>query len=164
VSDWRCGFDVDSMILRKLRTLRSFGWSGTYLIAEATLLTVVIPVGFRLVGVGPTQAGLRRWASIPRTQQGSENLQTVTLAARRARWMVQSISGFKGSCLTRSLVLWTLLRRRGVDSDLRVGFRRREQRLEGHAWVEYEGVPLNEDPTVVQTYSVSEKSTTFDFQ
>jgi hypothetical protein len=45
---------VDSMILRKLRTLRSFGWSGTYLIAEATLLTVVIPAGFRLVGVVPS--------------------------------------------------------------------------------------------------------------
>ena len=155
---------MDSIvILRKLRTLRSLGWGGTCLIAEATVLTIVVPVGFGLFGVARTQAGLRRWASLRCGNRQSEDLQTLILAVRRAQRVGQRTSGITVSCLTRSFVLWALLRSRGVDTDLRVGFRKRGEILEGHAWVEHNGVPLNEHPTVIQTYIVSGKSKSFDF-
>lgn len=48
------------------------------------------------------------------------------------------------NCLTRSLYLWWLLRRRGVDSQLRIGVRLTGGALEGHAWVEHAGVPIND--------------------
>jgi hypothetical protein len=48
--------------------------------------------------------------------------------------------------------MWTLLRRRGVMAELRVGFRRREGKMEGHSWVELEGAPLNETLNAVLTY------------
>ena len=50
----------------------------------------------------------------------------------------------RANCLERSLVLWALLRRRGIDSDLRIGARKHGERLEGHAWVEWDGVVLND--------------------
>jgi len=37
-----------------------------------------------------------------------------------------------------------LLRRRGIDSQLRIGVRLTGGALEGHAWVEYAGVPVND--------------------
>jgi hypothetical protein len=52
------------------------------------------------------------------------------------------------NCLTRSLYLWWLLRRRGFDSQLRIGVRLTGGVLDGHAWVEYGGVPVNDRPDV----------------
>lgn len=51
-------------------------------------------------------------------------------------------------CLTRSLYLWWLLRRRGVGAKLRIGVRLEEGALEAHAWVECEGIPINDRPDV----------------
>jgi hypothetical protein len=51
-------------------------------------------------------------------------------------------------CLTSSLVLLWLLRRQGVAARLRIGVRFHAPaapgRLDAHAWVEWQGVPLND--------------------
>ena len=51
---------------------------------------------------------------------------------------------FPATCLTRSLVLIWMLRRRGVRSDLRIGVHLARGTLYAHAWVECEGVPVND--------------------
>ena len=76
--------------------------------------------------------------------------------------MVKRAFGIEGTCLTRSFTLWAILRRRGVETDLRVGFRKSEGKLSGHAWVEYAGVPLNEDSDVNTKYSVFKEPADFD--
>lgn len=49
------------------------------------------------------------------------------------------------TCLTRSLVLWSLLRDAGIPVRMRLGARlSREDLLEAHAWVEVEGEPVAE--------------------
>jgi len=48
------------------------------------------------------------------------------------------------SCLVKSLTLWWLLGRQGITSQLRVGIRKEGGNLEAHAWVERNGVALNE--------------------
>jgi hypothetical protein len=48
------------------------------------------------------------------------------------------------NCLTRSLYLWWLLRRRGIDSQLRIGVRLTDGALDAHAWVEHAGIPVND--------------------
>ncbi len=60
----------------------------------------------------------------------------VTVAAQRGP--------FRASCLPQSLVLWWLLRRQGIDNELRFGVRKNPDRLEAHAWVELQGTVLNE--------------------
>ena len=50
---------------------------------------------------------------------------------------------FDTNCLEQSLVLWWLLRRRGIAADLRIGARKSGQRFEAHAWVEFCGMALN---------------------
>jgi hypothetical protein len=62
----------------------------------------------------------------------------------------------------RSLSLWTLLLRRGLVTELRVGVRKRDGHIEGHAWIEYRGLPLNEDEKILQTYEVYERPVSFD--
>jgi hypothetical protein len=48
------------------------------------------------------------------------------------------------SCLVESLVLWHLLQRQGISSNLRIGVRKTSQKFEAHAWVEYAGAALNQ--------------------
>jgi hypothetical protein len=51
---------------------------------------------------------------------------------------------FRATCLPRSVVLWALLRRHGVDAELKLGVRRGDRGFEAHAWVELEGVALDQ--------------------
>ena len=57
------------------------------------------------------------------------------------------------NCLTRSLYLWWLLQRRSIDSQLRIGVRLTDGALEGHAWVEHAGVPINDRPDVSANFT-----------
>ena len=48
------------------------------------------------------------------------------------------------NCLEQSLVLWWLLRRRGIAAELRIGARKEFERFEAHAWVEVDSAVLND--------------------
>lgn len=52
------------------------------------------------------------------------------------------------NCLAESLTLWWILRRRGIDSDIRIGVRKEGGGLDAHAWVECAGAALDEHPDV----------------
>ena len=52
---------------------------------------------------------------------------------------------WRGStCLDKSLALWWLLGRQGIASLVRIGARKNSSDFEAHAWVECDGVALNE--------------------
>jgi len=57
------------------------------------------------------------------------------------------------TCLEESLALWWLLRRQGIGSDLRVGVRKDGEKFEAHAWVERDGIALNEPEARHQHYA-----------
>ena len=57
-------------------------------------------------------------------------------------------SPFPCTCLTRSLVLISQLRRRNVAGSLRIGVCLLDGKLKAHAWVEHQGVPVNDSPDV----------------
>jgi len=52
------------------------------------------------------------------------------------------------TCLPRSLALQALLRRQGIEADLRIGVRREAGELRAHAWIEQAGSPLGEPADV----------------
>jgi Transglutaminase-like superfamily len=51
---------------------------------------------------------------------------------------------FDTNCLEQSLMLWWLLRRRGIAAELRIGARKEFERFEAHAWVEVNSAVLND--------------------
>lgn len=78
-------------------------------------------------------------------------------AARRTAELVAAVAGglpFQLNCLERSLVLWALLRARGIAGDLCFGVRREDDRLDVHAWVECGTVVLNDRADIGQRYTV----------
>ena len=60
------------------------------------------------------------------------------------------------SCLEQSLVLWFLMAREGVPARLRIGVKKSAGKFEAHAWVEYDGVPLNQSEEVHHHYAAFE--------
>ena len=74
----------------------------------------------------------------------AETTQTVELASKH------TVVG--NTCLHRSMALWWLLGRRGVDSSLRFGVRKDGDHLNAHAWVEHQGIVVNDQPTVGKDY------------
>ena len=77
--------------------------------------------------------------------------------ARRTAELVSAAAWrglYDATCLRRSLVLWWMLRRRGIDSQLRIGARMEGDNFAAHAWVEYENTVLNDSPDVGTRYAI----------
>ena len=60
---------------------------------------------------------------------------------------------WRANCLQRSMTLWWMLRRRGQAADLRIGVRSEPERPAFHAWVEQNGVVLNDSPDVADRFA-----------
>jgi hypothetical protein len=55
-------------------------------------------------------------------------------------------------CLSRSLVLWTMLRRQGIDGEIVIGVRPGGAPLDAHAWVERHGRAIDDDADHVASF------------
>ncbi|MEO5595972.1 MAG: lasso peptide biosynthesis B2 protein [Lysobacteraceae bacterium] len=75
-------------------------------------------------------------ATAPEIQYAQRLAELAAIAGRR--------SAIRTTCLRQALLLQWLLRRRGLDAQLRIGVRKNNAALDAHAWVELDGVALGE--------------------
>lgn len=79
------------------------------------------------------------------------------ITARQAARMVSIAANYaphRSSCLDRSFLLWALLRKRGIDSELLLGARKDQGSFKAHAWVEINGEVLNDTNDVREKFSL----------
>ena len=143
-----------------LRRFRSLEPGGRGLFLRAAAVLPLISLSLRLRGFRSTQASLqKRIASVAR-RHDPLNQATAAVTALTAR-MVRS-AAYRGlgtpTCLEKSLVLWWLLGRHGIASSLRIGTRKTGGKFEAHAWVECEGVPLNEPEELHKHYAAFDEA------
>ncbi len=77
------------------------------------------------------------------------------LEARQTAVMVNAAARrgiYDATCLRRSLVLWWLLRRRGIVGTLRIGAHIEAGAFSAHAWVEFQDEVINDEPDVRERY------------
>lgn len=130
--------------------------------ADRRLLLLIITVlpltalGLRLSGFERTFARLS--VLVGRSYQAPLEDEAIYVD-RVQRWIryTKRHGPYPGTCLSRSLVLWCLLRRQGIESILRIGTRTQDEQFQAHAWVEYHGRPVNAGQRVRQHYA------TFDY-
>ena len=147
------------LLLRKLRSFRSLpaGEQRCYLLA--LLLLPLVDLALRLCSWPRCHEWATHWA-----RRGPIAGRTYP-PPRRIAWLVERAAQhcpWPATCLRRSLLLWAFLLRSGVASELRLGFRNPEGRFEAHAWVEWNGVPLNDAPDVRSHYAVPAQGLTTD--
>jgi hypothetical protein len=113
--------------------------------------------GFARVRSWVSGLGSRVWGiepSPPETQARSDLRADAERLELWLRWASRFVPGAR--CLHRSLALMLWLRRRGVRADLRMGVRAQDGTVQGHAWVEWDGVPIGEPPSVREEYGLLE--------
>jgi hypothetical protein len=115
---------------------------------QAAFLLPLTSLGLRFRGFAKTQRSLQSrlakhgdWFASARS---ASEVAAQTLMVSRMVLAASRHSLFVTTCLERSLVLWWLLARRGVRSQLRIGVRKTGDNFEAHAWVERDGVAIAE--------------------
>lgn len=114
------------------------------LFLRAVAMLPLVSLSLRLRGFGPTRSSLQKRLSSSLSPAKRDSL---SKRASLTAHLVQAadLHGLvHPSCLAKSLTLWWLLGRQGIRSRLRIGIRKENNKLEAHAWVEREGVALNE--------------------
>jgi hypothetical protein len=102
----------------------------------------------RVFGYARTRAWLERHSQHPAPRVATPtDLESAHSAAR-----IAAIAGRRGlvtaTCLRQALLVYWLLRRRGLQPELRIGVRRQADAFDAHAWVELDGHPLQQSPVV----------------
>jgi Transglutaminase-like superfamily len=111
---------------------------------EALVALVATRAGLRLVGFRRWENFLARFTPTLKSQNFDVLLTATAQVVARTESVAARNIFFRPSCLERSLVLWWLLRRRGIRAEVRVGARGRGANFEAHAWIECDGTFLNE--------------------
>jgi hypothetical protein len=115
-----------------------------------------------LTEIGLRWFGFRRWRElIERFSLSARARKTLPVAlqhemARRAVSAVRSVEMHgpaTPNCLERSMTLWWLLRRDGVEGELHIGARKEGTEFKAHAWVELGGEVLNDSAEVHNHYA-----------
>ena len=122
------------------------------LFLRAAALLPLISLSLRLRGFRKTQTFLQKFLSLPSHPADTSASSTAQQTVRVVRAAVRNSLGHP-TCLEESLALWWLLRRQGIGSDLRIGVRKDGEKFEAHAWVERDGMALNEPEARHQHYA-----------
>ena len=94
---------------------------------------------------------LARWAW--RRPSGQRNRDGERKVIARVERLRRTLERGRGDCLQSSLVLFRELSRAGADPTLVVGFRRTAGRMQGHAWVLADGMPVTESQAALDGFA-----------
>jgi Transglutaminase-like superfamily len=114
---------------------------------RVAVLLPAISLSLKMRGFRATQQALQNFSISREKEEGSGQCVTDGERVKFAVRMVNAASRHglgRWTCLERSLALWWLLRQEGIASSVRIGARKSDGKFEAHAWVEQEGVALNE--------------------
>jgi Transglutaminase-like superfamily len=123
---------------------------------RAVFLMPQVNLSLRVRGFQKTQRTLQEQLSIALREPPDDN-EDVKRAVQTTCRMVLAAAryGFvRPSCLVESLTLWYLLREQNISATLRIGVSKTAKKFEAHAWVESDGMALNQPAEPHQHYAV----------
>jgi Transglutaminase-like superfamily len=127
------------------RKFLNLSWRERRLLLRAFTALCFVALLLRLVGLRRSLSFLTRLSPAGnQSKDCSDRLKELAGMTSRAACNIP----LKTSCLDRSVTLWWLARREAVATDIRIGVRKEGSRLQGHAWVEYQGQVINDDEDI----------------
>lgn len=143
------------LLARKYRTLSELSVVEKALLIRALWLLPVVAISLQIKGLRFTQDLLLWTFRSPRSNSepiASQIWTTVRMVKTAAKYYQPW-----ANCLKKSLVLWILLRDRGIRSEIRIGVERESTTFAAHAWVEYQGIVLNDSDDVHQRFQAFDR-------
>jgi hypothetical protein len=132
--------------VRRLRKYRALTPAGRAVVLQSLVLLPAVALSLRARGMARTRAALARLEQ--RARAGA------LAPAEIARLVDAAAALLRARCLPRSLVLWHFLRHRSASAEVRLGVSKLANgSLHAHAWLEFEGLPLNDRTDVFERYA-----------
>ena len=140
---------------------RLHGWlllTGSQRVGLIVMMLALLPIAaaLRLFGYQRTQNWLERHSR----HAGSRGANPGDFAAAQDLAGRASIAGrhgvIKATCLRQSLLVYWLLRRRGLDPEIKLGVRKQDGALDAHAWVELDGLALTQSDPVHHPFEIKQ--------
>lgn len=129
-------------MLRKLRTFLALPAPHRRIFAKIALLVPALELAVRALGFRRTYGLLRRFSRPDGGQPVDDEKRIVYRHMNYLHLYERQFFSF-GNCLARSLAVWFLLTRRGIEVDLQFGMKKDVNgSLLAHAWLEHKGEPL----------------------
>lgn len=143
-------------IERKYHTIVGLSDLDRSILFQALWLLPVVAILVDFKGLRFTQAMLLR---LPvQTRSVSNEVETQVWTTVKMVRIAVRYHRLWTNCLKQSLVLWILLRNQGIISELRIGVKRKSTKFSAHAWVEYQGIILNDTDDVHQRFQAFDRS------
>ncbi|MEA5471521.1 lasso peptide biosynthesis B2 protein [Spirulina sp. 06S082] len=141
---------------RKLTTLKQLSFQDRWLLMGAFVGLIFVAIALPRLGLKMTQNILIKLPQIRCKVSDSEREKRVSQTAAMVKIATRYCQSFS-NCLKQSLVLWELLYLQRIESELRIGVRRDRGEFEAHAWVEYQGIALNEIRDVREDFATFDR-------
>lgn len=147
--------------IRKFQTLLKLSECERSILLRALGLLPIVAILVQLRGLQFTQGFLLRLPLANRCTPAMVTDDELEPQVWRTVRMVRIAVGYNSpwtNCLKQSLVLWILLRSQGILGVLRIGVRKEADTFSAHAWVEYQGIVLNDTEDVHQRFQAFDRS------
>lgn len=115
--------------------------------AMAVAATIVVPVALRALPFRTTLAFCDAWPRTPGARASAS-----ALARRVDRWIAGGRGFWRPTCLTRTLILYTMLRQHAHVPRLHIGASGPAHQFRAHAWVSLGGTALAESEPAIGGY------------
>lgn len=134
------------------RKFLALSWSDRWLLLHTMVALPLSACALRWFGLACCRAFCER--TLRATGVAEQTASTIDDARHVARLVRVAATHnlYVANCLQRSIVLWWLLRRRGVPSEMRFGCRAGDHGLEAHAWVECGGQVIGDRPDICERF------------
>ena len=137
---------------RRLDRWRGLDWRQRRILIGCSLGVAAVHTSLALLGYARTRGGVEACSRhrAPRSATPSE-----LASARELAWLA-ALAGRQAvgeaACLRRSLLIYGLLRRRGLKPVLQLGIGPQGATFQAHAWVDLEGAPLLESDAAFRPF------------
>jgi hypothetical protein len=123
-----------------------------WLLFQAFLFLPIVAVGLHTMNFQRVHALLMRFSSPPVDANRDDAEPQAKVIARLIQAAACRIP-FRITCLVRSTTLWWFLRRQGIASEIRIGVNKEQDGFQAHAWVEMNGMVLNDRDDIGNQYA-----------
>ncbi|MBK9316708.1 MAG: lasso peptide biosynthesis B2 protein [Acidobacteria bacterium] len=124
--------------MSNLRKLLDLDYHDRFLLCQSLLLLPLVGLMLKLLGFRRS-GNILTHLVIRKSRLWDNQVESRLMKARRAAWLISVASvwgAYRANCLERSLALWCVLGRLGIESQIFFGARKVDGKLDAHAWVE----------------------------
>ena len=141
-------------IRKRLKQLEELTFTEWRVFLSAILLLPMIALVLKSIGFKKAQTFLSNHLSKKPKISIREDMQLEEAqSVARMVSVAANYGPYHVNCLKRSLLVWWLLGRRGIATDLKIGVNKDLEDFSAHAWVEYQGNVLIDASNIEDRFS-----------